>query len=143
MSAVAPNEVVHQSTRLRILATLLKADAGSVSINGFDVATQAPDERASISLTGQFAAVDEVLSGKENLVLVARLRHLENPGTIADELLARARAGDEGAMAALFQAARGRLRQMVRLRMDRRLGRCSLIRGRWWRRDGIGKWKDL
>ncbi|MBP2411840.1 ABC-2 type transport system ATP-binding protein [Arthrobacter stackebrandtii] len=45
--------------------------------------------RASISLTGQFAAVDEILSGRENLVLVARLRHLPNPGGIADELLAR------------------------------------------------------
>jgi ABC-2 type transport system ATP-binding protein len=45
--------------------------------------------RESISLTGQFAAVDEVLSGRENLVLVARLRHLEDPGTIADALLDR------------------------------------------------------
>ena len=45
--------------------------------------------RESISLTGQFAAVDEVLTGKENLVLVARLRHLKDPGGIADELLAR------------------------------------------------------
>jgi ABC-2 type transport system ATP-binding protein len=45
--------------------------------------------RESISLTGQFAAVDEILSGRENLVLVAKLRHLENPGTIADDLLAR------------------------------------------------------
>ena len=45
--------------------------------------------RQSISLTGQFAAVDEILSGRENLVLVARLRHLEDPGTIADDLLDR------------------------------------------------------
>ena len=44
---------------------------------------------ASISLTGQFAAVDEILSGRENLVLVAKLRHLEDPGRIADDLLAR------------------------------------------------------
>ena len=42
-----------------------------------------------MSLTGQFAAVDEVLSGRENLVLIARLRHLKNPGGIADDLLAR------------------------------------------------------
>jgi ABC-2 type transport system ATP-binding protein len=45
--------------------------------------------RESISLTGQFAAVDEILSGRENLVLVARLRHLKDPGTIADDLLDR------------------------------------------------------
>ena len=45
--------------------------------------------RESISLTGQFAAVDEILSGRENLVLVARLRHLEDPGTITDGLLDR------------------------------------------------------
>ena len=43
----------------------------------------------SISLTGQFAAVDEILSGRENLVLIARLRHLKDPGTIADDLLER------------------------------------------------------
>jgi ABC-2 type transport system ATP-binding protein len=45
--------------------------------------------RESISLTGQFAAVDEILTGRENLVLVARLRHLKDPGTIADDLLER------------------------------------------------------
>ena len=45
--------------------------------------------RESISLTGQFAAVDEILTGRENLVLVAKLRHLKNPAAIADDLLAR------------------------------------------------------
>ncbi|HVH63912.1 MAG TPA: ATP-binding cassette domain-containing protein [Candidatus Dormibacteraeota bacterium] len=78
-----------KTTVLKILSTLLKADAGSASVNGFDVASQPADVRASLSLTGQFAAVDEVLSGRENLVLVARLRHLENPGKVADDLLAR------------------------------------------------------
>jgi ABC-2 type transport system ATP-binding protein len=78
-----------KTTIVRILSTLLKADAGTASVNGFDVATQAPDVRESISLTGQFAAVDEILTGRENLVLVARLRHLEDPGTIADDLLRR------------------------------------------------------
>jgi ABC-2 type transport system ATP-binding protein len=78
-----------KTTVIRILATLLRADAGTARVNGFDVATQAADVRGSISLTGQFAAVDEILSGRENLVLVARLRHLENPGTIADDLLRR------------------------------------------------------
>ncbi len=78
-----------KTTIVKILSTLLKADAGTASVNGFDVATQAADVRESISLTGQFAAVDEILSGRENLVLVARLRHLKDPGTIADDLLDR------------------------------------------------------
>ncbi|MBO4269451.1 ABC transporter ATP-binding protein [Microbispora triticiradicis] len=78
-----------KTTAVKILSTLLKADAGTVRVNGFDVARQAADVRESISLTGQFAAVDEILSGRENLVLVARLRHLQNPGRIADDLLAR------------------------------------------------------
>ena len=78
-----------KTTVVNIVSTLLKADAGTASVNGFDVATQAGDVRQSISLTGQFAAVDEILSGRENLVLVARLRHLKDPGTIADNLLDR------------------------------------------------------
>ncbi|MBD2897286.1 ABC transporter ATP-binding protein [Actinomadura nitritigenes] len=78
-----------KTTMVRILSTLLKADAGTVRVNGFDVATQAARVRASISLTGQFAAVDGVLTGRENLVLVARLRHLADPGGIADGLLRR------------------------------------------------------
>src|ERR687897_1186506 len=69
--------------------TLVKADAGEASVEGFDVAAQPQDVRESISLTGQFAAVDEVLTGRENLILVARLRHLKDPGAIADDLLAR------------------------------------------------------
>ena len=78
-----------KTTVVNILSTLLKADAGTANVNGFDVATQAGDVREAISLTGQFAAVDEILSGRENLTLVARLRHLKDPGTIADDLLAR------------------------------------------------------
>jgi ABC-2 type transport system ATP-binding protein len=78
-----------KTTVVKILSTLLKADAGTASVNGFDVATQGADVRESFSLTGQFAAVDEILSGRENLVLVARLRHLKDPGTIADDLLDR------------------------------------------------------
>jgi ABC-2 type transport system ATP-binding protein len=78
-----------KTTVVKILSTLLKADTGTVSVNGFDVATQPANVRESISLTGQFAAVDEILSGRENLVLVARLRHLKDPGTIADDLLRR------------------------------------------------------
>jgi ABC-2 type transport system ATP-binding protein len=78
-----------KTTLVRILSTLLKADAGTADVYGFDVATNAGDVRESISLTGQFAAVDEVLTGRENLVLIAKLRHLKNPGAIADDLLAR------------------------------------------------------
>ena len=77
-----------KTTVVRILATLLRADGGG-RVHGFDVATQAAEVRESISLTGQFAAVDEILTGRENLVLVARLRHLPDAGRIADALLAR------------------------------------------------------
>jgi ABC-2 type transport system ATP-binding protein len=78
-----------KTTVVRILSTLLKADAGRASVNSFDVVTQPANVRESISLTGQFAAVDEVLTGRENLVLIARLRHLKDAGQIADDLLAR------------------------------------------------------
>ena len=73
-----------KTTVVKILSTLLKADGGTATVNGFDVATHGAEVRESISLTGQFAAVDEILSGRENLVLVARLRHLKDPGAIAD-----------------------------------------------------------
>ncbi len=78
-----------KTTVVKILSTLLRADAGTAQVNGFDVVAQAARVRESISLTGQFAAVDEILSGRENLILVARLRHLERPGAIADDLLRR------------------------------------------------------
>jgi ABC-2 type transport system ATP-binding protein len=78
-----------KTTVVRILSTLLKADAGTASVDGFNVVTQPANVREAISLTGQFAAVDEILSGRENLVLVARLRHLEEPDKIAEDLLER------------------------------------------------------
>ncbi|TDN91856.1 ATP-binding cassette domain-containing protein [Microbacterium sp. BK668] len=78
-----------KTTLVRILSTLLEADGGAASVNDLDVATRGREVREAISLTGQFAAVDEVLSGRENLVLVARLRHLDEPGSIADGLLER------------------------------------------------------
>ncbi|MET9265474.1 ATP-binding cassette domain-containing protein [Amycolatopsis sp. NPDC004079] len=86
-----------KTTVVRILSTLLKADAGEAEVNGFAVASQGADVRESISLTGQFAAVDEILTGRENLVLVAKLRHLKNPGAIADGLLERFALTDAGA----------------------------------------------
>jgi ABC-2 type transport system ATP-binding protein len=85
-----------KTTLVRILSTLLRADAGVASVGGFDVAAQPREVRESISLTGQFAAVDEVLTGRENLVLVAKLRHLKDPGVIADDLLARFSLSDAG-----------------------------------------------
>jgi ABC-2 type transport system ATP-binding protein len=78
-----------KTTLVRILCTLLKADAGTATVAGFDVATQPMRVRESISLTGQFAAVDEILTGRENLVLMARLRHEKQAGRIANDLLAR------------------------------------------------------
>jgi len=78
-----------KTTAVKILSTLLKGDGGTAAVNGYDVATQPAKVRESISLTGQFAAVDEILTGRENLVLVAQLRHLKDPGGIADDLLAR------------------------------------------------------
>jgi len=78
-----------KTTVVRILSTLLKADAGTAIVNGRDVSTEPAQVRESISLTGQFAAVDEILTGRENLLLVARLRHLAGADRIADELLAR------------------------------------------------------
>ena len=78
-----------KTTVVRILSTLVRPDAGTAFVDGFDVAAQPARVRESISLTGQFAAVDEVLTGRDNLVLVARLRHLRNPGRIAEDLLER------------------------------------------------------
>jgi ABC-2 type transport system ATP-binding protein len=78
-----------KTTIVSILSTLLRADSGETLVNGFEVGTRGEDVRNSISLTGQFAAVDEILSGRENLMLVARLRHLADPGAIADDLLER------------------------------------------------------
>jgi len=78
-----------KTTVVKILSTLLKTDAGTATVNGFDVATHPADVRESISLTGQFAAVDEILTGRENLILMARLRRVKDAGQIADDLLAR------------------------------------------------------
>ncbi|WP_456823231.1 ABC transporter ATP-binding protein [Cellulomonas sp. P5_E12] len=86
-----------KTTIIRILSTLLKPDAGTATVNGFDVTGEPLQVRESISLTGQFAAVDEILSGRENLVLVAKLRHLKGTGQIADDLLARFNLTEAGA----------------------------------------------
>ncbi|MEU8734204.1 MULTISPECIES: ABC transporter ATP-binding protein [Streptomyces] len=85
-----------KTTLIKILSTLLRADAGTAIVNGFDVRTDPLRVRESISLTGQFAAVDEILSGRENLILVAGLRHIRQPGQVADELLERFNLTDAG-----------------------------------------------
>ena len=76
-----------KTTAVRILATLLRPDSGRARVAGYDVASQAPQVRARIGLAGQYAAVDEILSGRQNLVMFGRLCHLP-PGA------ARRRAGE-------------------------------------------------
>jgi ABC-2 type transport system ATP-binding protein len=80
-----------KTTAVRILATLIRPDAGRAEVAGFDVVHQSDEVRARIGLTGQYAAVDGYLTGRENLEMVGRLYHL--PGAEArrraDELLAR------------------------------------------------------
>ncbi|KWX75385.1 ABC transporter ATP-binding protein [Paenibacillus jilunlii] len=78
-----------KTTVVKILSTLLKPDSGTVSVNGFDVAAKPDNVRQAVSLTGQFAAVDEVLTGRENLIMIAKLRHLKYPRQVADDLLKR------------------------------------------------------
>lgn len=78
-----------KTTIVKILATLLKQDSGKVIINGFDISLKPGNVRKSISLTGQFAAVDEILTGRENLIMIAKLRHLSHPHQVADSLLKR------------------------------------------------------
>jgi ABC-2 type transport system ATP-binding protein len=78
-----------KTTTIKICSTLLKPDGGSVRVRGFDVVRQPDNVRETISLTGQFAAVDGMLTGRENLVLIARLRDVANPKKSADTLLER------------------------------------------------------
>src|ERR1700754_2739619 len=78
-----------KTTIVRILTTLLKPDSGTASVDGFDVVSQPARVRESNSLTGQFAAVDEILSGRENLIMIAKLRHVKSAGMVADDLLGR------------------------------------------------------
>ncbi len=78
-----------KTTMVKMLTTLLKPDGGTATVNGYDVAAQPDQVRRSISLTGQFAAVDEMLTGRENLVMIAKLRHLAQPRQAADRMLQR------------------------------------------------------
>lgn len=90
-----------KTTAVRILTTLLKPDAGSATVAGFDVVKQANSVRRVIGLTGQYAAVDEYLTGRENLMMVGQLYHLPHKWVAqrAQELLERfdlADAADRG-----------------------------------------------
>ena len=78
-----------KTTTVNICSTLLKPDAGEVQVAGHDVVHAGDQVRRSISLTGQFAAVDGMLTGRENLVLIARLRDQKDPAGIARRLLER------------------------------------------------------
>lgn len=76
-----------KTTIINILTTLTEADAGSAAVDEFDVAKHPEKVRLSISLTGQFAAVDDLLTGRENLELIGDLRHVDNPTQTAIDLL--------------------------------------------------------
>jgi ABC-2 type transport system ATP-binding protein len=76
-----------KTTTINILTTLIDADGGTASVAGFDVAEQPSKVREQISVTGQFAAVDDVLTARENLVLMGELRHVADPGQTAADLL--------------------------------------------------------
>ncbi|UWG96578.1 ATP-binding cassette domain-containing protein [Dehalobacter sp. DCM] len=78
-----------KTTIIKILTTLLKPDSGKAVVNGFDVIAKPGDVRQSISLTGQFAAVDDTLTGRENLIMIAKLRHLNHPRQVTESLLQR------------------------------------------------------
>jgi len=76
-----------KTTTINVLTTLINADGGTASVAGFDVRAAASRVREQISLTGQFAAVDDILTARENLVLMGELRHVADPGQVATDLL--------------------------------------------------------
>ncbi|WP_433201622.1 ATP-binding cassette domain-containing protein [Dactylosporangium sp. CS-047395] len=87
-SLLGPNGA-GKTTTVNVLTTLLKADAGTVRVAGHDVATHTKQVRAAIGVTGQFAAVDELLTGRENLRLMADLKRMRGAGELVDGLLER------------------------------------------------------
>ena len=103
-----------KTTAVRILSTLIKPDAGRALIGGYDVVREAAQVRHLIALTGQYAAVDENLTGAENLVLIARLLEMSRPG-------ARQRAAELLEAFSLTEAARRTVRTYsggMRRRLD-------------------------
>ena len=90
MGLLGPNGA-GKTTAVRILSTLLEMDSGEATIAGYDVRRQGKEVRRRIGLVGQYAAVDEILTGRQNLVMFGRLNHLSDGqrGRRADELLER------------------------------------------------------
>jgi len=78
-----------KTTLINIMTTLLTPDEGSVKINGFDIEKNPEAIREVISLTGQFAAIDGILTGRENIQMIAKLRHLKQSGQVAEALIRR------------------------------------------------------
>ena len=78
-----------KTTTINILTTLIKADGGTATVAGHDIAAQPDKVRKEISLTGQFAAVDNRLTGRENLLLIGDLRHVADSAETAADLLRR------------------------------------------------------
>jgi ABC-2 type transport system ATP-binding protein len=87
-SMLGPNGA-GKTTTVNILTTLMKADAGTVRVAGYDVATQTKQVRSAIGVTGQFAAVDELLTGRENLRMMADLKRVRPAGELVSQLLER------------------------------------------------------
>jgi len=105
-----------KTTCVRILSTLTKADGGTATICGYDVFSQADSVRGCISLTGQFAAVDEALTGRENLQLIGALKHLPDVKKQADDYLAII--GLEDAADRLVAAYSGGMRRRLDIAMS-------------------------
>ncbi|MGN7178818.1 ABC transporter ATP-binding protein [Cytobacillus sp. SAFR-174] len=78
-----------KTTTVNILSTLMRPDSGEAAICGFDSRHQPDHVRQSISLTGQFSSLDGMLTGRENLMMIAKLRGVSNPAQVADNLLAK------------------------------------------------------
>ena len=72
-----------KTTAVRILATLLELDSGTATVAGYDVRRQGAEVRERIGLVGQYAAIDEILTGRQNLVMFGRLNHLARPAATA------------------------------------------------------------
>lgn len=87
-SLLGPNGA-GKTTTVNVLTTLMKADAGTVRVAGHDVAAETKKVRGAIGVTGQFAAVDELLSGRENLTLMADLKRVRDGGRVVTGLLER------------------------------------------------------
>ncbi|WP_197318624.1 ATP-binding cassette domain-containing protein [Saccharomonospora sp. NB11] len=107
LDLVVPSGTVHgilgpngagKTTTVRVLSTLIRADSGTARVAGFDVRTQAAHVRSRIGLVGQHAAVDELLTGRQNLLLFGRLYHLDptRAARRADDLLNAFRLADAG-----------------------------------------------